>query len=425
MSKGSKYIWLPGEPLPILDDHSKKKHEILKNYLREYLKIRIQSPHITDFPLVLVDGFSGGGSYTYEGNIVTGSPLIMMDTVKETEKEINALREMNKIRNKVKIHAEYYFVESNKKVYNCLSETLNQKSYNPSEYHLINGTFADNVQNIVQGIQKRKAKTGCIFLLDQYGYSAVNLNKIRYILQSIEKSEVILTFAVDWLIDFINNKDPKSAKILENIGFSDEIIKKLFKVHGDKENNAWKKNIQHVLLEGIIERVSAPYFTSFFVTSPKSHRSYWLLHLSSHSRARNAMTDIHWDSTNTMTHYGTWGLNMLGYKPDPHKDNLKLFSNEHYFGEKTRDITKDLLTEELPKLIYANNQIPEIKFSDICDKVCNFTPANKKIMKEALEPSLSCKDIEIISKKGRKRRTASAIEDDDMIKIPSQMRFFF
>ena len=70
-------------------------------------------------------------------------------------------------------------------------------------------------------------------------------------------------------------------------------------------------------------------------------------------------------------------------------------------------------------------RVAKIKFSDICDKVCNFTPANKKIMKEALEPSLSCKDIEIISKKGRKRRTASAIEDDDMIKIPSQMRFFF
>jgi hypothetical protein len=41
-----------------------------------------------------------------------------------------------------------------------------------------------------------------------------------------------------------------------------------------------------------------------------------LIHLSSHWKARDVMTDLHWELGTTFAHYGRPGLYMLGYDQD-------------------------------------------------------------------------------------------------------------
>ncbi|NKC11262.1 MAG: three-Cys-motif partner protein TcmP [Gammaproteobacteria bacterium] len=83
------YDWEDGAQL---EEHTKKKHIILREYFREYLITRCQLPKQEKFRLVVVDGFSGAGLYQCGSY---GSPLIFVDVLTKTTNEIN-LRRLNK-----------------------------------------------------------------------------------------------------------------------------------------------------------------------------------------------------------------------------------------------------------------------------------------------------------------------------------------
>jgi three-Cys-motif partner protein len=72
-----------------LEDHTKKKHDVLRRYFRQYLIIRCQLPQQEKFRLAIIDGFSGGGLYDC-GSF--GSPLIFVEVLINTVKEINLSR---------------------------------------------------------------------------------------------------------------------------------------------------------------------------------------------------------------------------------------------------------------------------------------------------------------------------------------------
>jgi hypothetical protein len=74
--------------------------------------------------------------------------------------------------------------------------------------------------------------------------------------------------------------------------------------------------IQNFLYRHVQAHTGADYYTPFFIRSVDNHRSYWLLHLSKHARARDEMARLHWDMTNTFVHHGGAGFNALGFDPN-------------------------------------------------------------------------------------------------------------
>jgi hypothetical protein len=102
------YEWEPGSELPIIQQHSVAKHEILRAYLSAYIQTLVSNPNREEFRLVLVDGFAGGGIYRHAdtGLEMLGSPLIMLEAAQEAEAIINLNR-----RKPVKLDIEYFFVE--------------------------------------------------------------------------------------------------------------------------------------------------------------------------------------------------------------------------------------------------------------------------------------------------------------------------
>ena len=80
------YEWANGAKL---EDHSRRKHKILREYFFEYLTVRCQLPKQERFRLAVIDGFAGGGRYECG---TSGSPLIFIEELKRAIESVNAQR---------------------------------------------------------------------------------------------------------------------------------------------------------------------------------------------------------------------------------------------------------------------------------------------------------------------------------------------
>ncbi len=414
----SHYKWAVGQEPPTIGQHSIAKHEILRTYLLSYIQTLVHLPQQDVFRLTLVDGFSGGGVYRHEKTNaeILGSPFIMLQAMKEAEFLLNQNR-----RKPVKLLVDNFFIDSDKKAIDFLEHKLILMGYKEQlekNIFLRNTKFQEESENIVKFIQNKGKKARAIFLLDQYGYKNVPTHLLRYILSSIPGSEIILTFAVDSLINFISDNDI-SQKILSNIGlpniFRERSIEEIKKSEKD-----WRFFIQSCLYSDLVHACNARYYTVFFIRSTQGHGDYWLIHLSQHHRARDVMTQTHWKHSNYSIHYGGAGLNMfhsLGYSPD--KDN-DLFG--FYFDDNNKQQSISTLCEHIPREIYTS---PDgMLFREFFGLYCNETPATSEMTKKSLELLIQAKELEVISSDNKRRYSANTIHDNDLI-IPAKQRKLF
>src|SRR5207253_5871147 len=82
-----RYSWENGA---ILEEHSKRKHKIVREYFARYLAVRCQLPMQSKFRLAIVDGFAGGGRYKCGS---PGSPIIFIEELRLAAEELNVKRQ--------------------------------------------------------------------------------------------------------------------------------------------------------------------------------------------------------------------------------------------------------------------------------------------------------------------------------------------
>ena len=80
------YLWEQGATL---EEHSRRKHKILREYFARYLAVRCQRPQQTRFRLAIVEGFSGGGRYECG---TAGSPIIFIEELRFAAEQFNIRR---------------------------------------------------------------------------------------------------------------------------------------------------------------------------------------------------------------------------------------------------------------------------------------------------------------------------------------------
>src|SRR5579871_2485091 len=103
--------WTDGR-LPVLEEHSEKKLELLRDYLVLYLTIVMQGTSGKDVQyLTIVDGFAGGGIYS---GSKFGSPITILKAVEEAEARINHGREKT-----TRIIPICYFIEKEPDAFAC------------------------------------------------------------------------------------------------------------------------------------------------------------------------------------------------------------------------------------------------------------------------------------------------------------------
>jgi three-Cys-motif partner protein len=82
-----KYPWEDGAKL---EEHTKRKHKILREYFARYLAVRCAFPAQTKFRLAIVEGFAGGGRYACG---TPGSPLIFIEELRAATEAFNLKRQ--------------------------------------------------------------------------------------------------------------------------------------------------------------------------------------------------------------------------------------------------------------------------------------------------------------------------------------------
>jgi three-Cys-motif partner protein len=417
------YEWEPGGEHPLIQQHSVAKHEILHAYLSAYIQTLVSNPNREEFRLVLVDGFAGGGMYRHADTRVEvlGSPFVMMNAAKEAEAVINLNR-----RKAVRLDIDYFFIEKDPPAALCLRDALVKQGYGSrigKDVFLFNSAFEHRADELIAHVQRRMPRSPrAIFLLDQYGYSEVPTARIASIIRSLPGSEVILTFAVDALLNYFSEHSELTKALLQKIGIPEVLRGRSFE-DIKRSDRDWRLFVQACLYQELVEKCGAKFYTLFFIRSEEGHGDYWLIHFSQRARARDVMTRVHWEKNNHFVHYGGAGLEMfqvLGYtaaKDDSHTGQSSLFC----FDDVARQTSTQALVNQIAPLIYAD---PEgVVFAELFTTTCNLSPASADLYKDAIAFLRDHREVEVVSANTGKT-TQGKIQDGDLVKVPDQGNLF-
>ena len=403
-----QFSWRPGEPPPELEEHSRAKLDVLRRYLRAYFDTLAADPRRDSFKLDLIDGFAGGGVFLDDGIVVSGTPLIMLEECEAARDRLNRDR-IKPLSCDFKLH--FVDVESDHTTY--LRQTLATRGYQIDGERLAVTTsrFEDVADEIIAGIRRRQPISGrAIFLLDQKGYSQVELELVARILSTLPNAEVILTFASDALVNHIP-RNPQLVKAVEPLGLTEQQLIEMIKF---RDGDGGRALGQRVMRNHIREMTGATYDTPFYIRPRQSRRALWFLHLSRHPTARDVMIQCHWNSFNAFEHYGSGGFDMLGW--DALKSGaLPLFHFEELDAKEMREQLLNAMPSELYKLMTSGS----VSVERVRHSFANRTAARFSDLDDVVLTLVRGKEIDILNSGGKLRsREVTRLRGNDRIAIP-------
>ncbi|MDV3253563.1 three-Cys-motif partner protein TcmP [Devosia sp. BK] len=406
------FRWVVGQAAPKIESHSNAKLELLAAYLDRYFETVASQPQIDNIAITLVDGFSGGGQYQRYGEERPGSPLVLLEAVNRAQTHLNVER-----RKPLSLDAKFYFVDAEKSAIGYLQQTLIDKGYGDDiksgRIVLLRGEFEKQWEEVLAGIRSRQRAGRSLFVLDQKGWNKVQFTTIRTILSDLPKAEVLLTFAVDWLMSYLN-EGTAFALAMSKAGFHGKQVAEYLEARGAP---GYQYFIPRLLARDIQELTGAPFFTPFFLRSKQADRDLWLVHLSKIVTARNVMVESHWSVGNTSQHRGPAGLNMLGF--DPHwEDGAAL---DFGFDARASADIRLAMADELPYRIEAMERGGVPTVMQVIGQIANQTAATRDQIEETIKLLHGEKQIELLNSDGAPRRKSSRPVSSDFIRLSRQL----
>lgn len=402
------FRWRPGDPPPPIEEHSKAKLTVLRRYLRAYFDRLSVNRSRDEFRLDLIDGFSGGGVFKDGDDIVPGTPLIMIEESEAAQERLN--RDRSK---PLCFDFKYYFTDVDRFHADHLRAVLNERGRKDDERIVIrNSRFEDEADAIVTEVRRRQPRAGrAIFLLDQTGFSQVELRLVARLLRELPAAEVILTFAADALINHLA-ATPEYVKAVSRLDLTETRIHELIRLKNDAGGRAL---VQRVLRDHIRNTTRATYDTPFFIRPEQSRRALWFLHLSRHPTARDVMIQRHWDVSGTFEHYGSGDFEMLGWDALRSSETLRLFRFEELEARQMREQLLDAMPAELHALVGEE----PVAVQTMRHVLANRTAARFADLDDTVVELARAKEIDILNVDGKPRsRTLRRLRADDRIAMP-------
>lgn len=401
------YQWDDGAEL---DEHSRRKHKVLREYFSDYLVVRCQHPNQERFRIAIVDGFCGAGKYQCGS---PGSPLIFLETLYEASKSINLRRAVEGLRS-IQIDVLLILNDATRGVVElCKANIAGQlgaihdDAPNLSvDVIFLEKDFETAYPQIKRLLSDRGFASNVLFNLDQCGHSQVQLNTISDILASYPAPEIILTFAIQALLAFLPKSDQAELeKRLKQYGVK---VPSLDEIDEHMTNEAWLGAAERTVYDAM-KRFGV--FTSpFSINNPQGWR-YWLIHFAKRARARQVYNDILHRNSSSQAHFGRAGLHMLHYDPND-GGNLYLFEED----DRTR-ATQELYND-IPRRLASFGDAIEV--GDFYQDIYNHTPAHSDDIHEAI---IKSPDLSVITPNGGERRVSNTIRPGDTLKLRPQRSF--
>jgi len=391
-------------------------YDIFEQYVGIYIERLTRTPSQTMLNLTIVDGFSGGGLYRRMGGEVDGSPLRLLAAVEAADAALKAARSKG-----FAVRADFFFVDENPQHIAFLKDVLIKRGYGArlgQDIFVRCSMFEEACPDILAHIQKKGTAHRSLFFLDQYGWSDVRLATVRTILGALKNPEILLTFAVDALIDFLSIKTAETQALL-NIEMTREDVRSLMDL---RDGDGWRYLIQNGLYRHVQARTGARFYTPFFIHSVDAHRSYWLLHLSHHRQARDEMGKLHWRLNNRFQHHGGAGFHALGFDPSC---DLRQGLLTFMFDDDALKRSEAAVLEQLPRMIHAANKdggglAVEMLFAGNC----NDTPVTSDILGRQLVLLRDAGEILIKADDGALKPRAKTVGWGDRLVLPRERSLF-
>jgi len=402
------YEWADGAEL---EEHSRRKHKILREYFFQYITVRCQLPQLERFRLAVIDGFAGGGRYKCG---TSGSPLIFVEELKRAIEAVNAARAAQGLR---LIEIECLLVlndfsreaierlKVNLKPLQAEIESTTPRLHVRVEY--MNEAFEAAYPKVKQLLEQGRYRS-VLFNLDQCGHSHVERSTLVDIMRSYSSVEIFYTFAIEALLSFLKKADPiKLAGQLRPFGVQSADLGAL---EGAMSKSTWLGAAERLVFDTF--RPCAPYVSPFSINNPGGWR-YWLIHFANVVRARQVYNNVLHDNATAQAHFGRSGLNMLSYDPSHEEGALYLFDLSGRENARTQLLT------DIPRLISEAGDV--IRVSEFYEGIYNATPAHTDDVHQAI---IDNPDVQVITPAGGERRSAKAIDAGDVLKLKDQTSFF-
>lgn len=397
---------------PHLLTHSRVKHELIRTYVRDYLRILTQVPRRRSLRLTLFDGFAGGGTFLSAGVRQSGTPLILAEEVIRAHAETNATRSMH-------YNVDLWAVEKDKANFESLKESLDEgwvaRNF-PGRIHVVNSDYASVLPTVLNALESIPNSTHrSIFLFDQTGFGQVPLDSIKDIFSRLQAPEVVLTFSVSWLADLAHN-DPAFLSKVSCLGIKEAELGELLNSGGKKT----RYGAQRWLRRHIVDYIGAPFNTCFFLRSNESHKDIWLLHFAKQWRARDAMMEVHYKLANKAHFYGKPGFDMLGYDPSASTNQLWMDLPDFNFTFDDAIASSNSLLDDLPRKLTDVYRREPVNLRTLFDNNLNDATLTYEQYQRGVVLARDNGLIEIVSGAGRVRETARLLDKSDFIALPRQ-----
>lgn len=403
-----RYDWLDGATL---DEHSRRKHKILREYFNRYLVVRCQVPQQTRFRLAIVDGFAGGGRYKCG---TPGSPIIFLEELQNALEAVNLQRiaaglgtiefECLLILNDQSAEALEVLKSHLAPLLAGIRETCPRLHIRPEYLNRGFETAFPAMRDLLAAGRYRNV----VFNLDQCGHSHVDRQRLVEIMRTYPSAEIFYTFAIEALLAFLQKSEPiMLASQLRHLGISPA---QLGELNGTMGKGIWLRTAERIVFEAY--RACAPYVSPFSINNPDGWR-YWLIHFANVYRARQVYNNILHDNSSMQAHFGRSGLNMLSYDPRHDDDALYLFDvsgRQQAIGQ---------LIEDIPRLVSECGDVLEV--SEFYESIYNATPAHADDVHQAI---IDNPDLEVLTPGGGERRKANTIAPGDVLRLKQQKSFF-
>lgn len=421
-----EYSWANGN-IPEIEPHSLAKHRILKEYVERYIAILMSNRKREYMHLTIIDGFAGGGVYKIPNTneLADGSPFVIVNAA---NRAVSSLTEGRTKPPKVDIN--YIFCEKKIENFSTLQSLLTEREIERYPVLTLHGAFEEHLDSIISRIKARKGRVHrAIFILDQYGYSAVSALTLQKIFRELPHAEVFMTMAVGWILAHKPNAEPALQEVCRALSANDPMIRSLLVGHITEEQLSERtpqgrdamRAVQKLLLSIFTKNVGALCYTPFFIVSRESNRAYWFLHLANSPRANDVVKELHWDVENHFIHYGGPGIDMLGYDPARrHKEYQQSFD----FDRSAEQRALDALAEQLPARVCSQFS-SGVPFDKLYESLCNETPASKALLRKAVNELCSAHELSKKGANGEQRSNSTEVKNNDIIYLPRQIRLDF
>lgn len=402
------YLWQSGATL---QEHSRRKHKILREYFAQYLAVRCRLPQQSRFRLAVVEGFAGGGRYACGA---AGSPLIFIEELRAATERFNLERSANGMA-PLDIECLLFFNDESPEAIDLLKTHVDPllaaiKAEVP-RLHLrtvyLTQPFELAYPEIKQLLDQGRYRN-VLFNLDQCGSSHVERSTLADIMGSFMSAEIFYTFAIESLLAFLQKGDPKL--LAAQLGFLGVTPADLSPLESRMSNNEWLGAAERLVFASF--RACAQYVSPFSITNPEGWR-YWLLHFASNYRARQEYNIVLHRNNSMQAHFGRSGLNMLSFSPTDDANALYLFDVSG-----RAEATKQLY-DDIPRLVTEFGDT--IGVAEFYASIYNMTPAHMDDVHTAI---MQNPDLEVLTASGGERRKANTVEAGDTLRMKQQRSFF-